>query len=124
MLLSSGASTNLQELDSIGRMPEITVTAPRYEYQDEAWLGMVEGVVIKVHRPASDRSRSATNDESNEMVSGNMSSTDVKSTSRHLGDPAYLLILVTVTLVMLSIIYISLRAYHTTEEIKHERAKH
>ncbi len=47
------SEASVQQLDSVGRMPEITVTAPRYEYQDEAWAGMVEGVVVEARRPPS-----------------------------------------------------------------------
>jgi hypothetical protein len=32
--------------DSIGRMPEIVVTAPRYEYEDVAWSGLMETIVV------------------------------------------------------------------------------
>jgi hypothetical protein len=120
VLLSSGASANLQELDSVGRMPEIDVIAPRYEYQDEAWLGMVEGVVVEAQRPASNRSETASIEESN----GNVSPAGVKSTSMHFGYPVYLLILAMATFVMLSIIYISLRAHLATEEIKYDSTKH
>ena len=122
--MSSGESTNLQVLDSIGRMPEINVTAPTYEYQDEAWLGLIEGVVVEAHRPASGRRGTSAIDESNRVVSRNLSQPGAESTSTHFGKPVYLLILVAVTLVMLSIIYISLRAYLTTEEIRHGRTKH
>lgn len=121
---SSGASMYLQELDSVGRMPEITVTAPRYEYQDEAWADMVEGVVVEARRPSRSRNGTVTKDESNGMASGNKSSKDIKSTSMHFRNPMYLLISLTFTLVTLSIVYMSLRAYHAAKEVKHDGTKH
>jgi hypothetical protein len=51
------SGSSMQQLDSVGMMPEISVTAPRYEYQDEAWLGMVEGVVVEAQRVSSSRNR-------------------------------------------------------------------
>lgn len=124
ILMSSGESTNLQELDSIGRLPEISVTAPRYEYQDEAWLGMVEGVMVEARRPSNSINGIAQKDGSDGIVSGNLSQPDVESTSLHLGKPLYLLLLVTVTFVILSIIYTSLRVYLVPGETKHDRTKH
>lgn len=124
ILVSSGASANLKELDSIGRMPETDVTAQRYEYQDEAWLGMIEGVVVEASRLASDRDGTARIDESNGMISGNLSPAGVKPSSFNFGYRVSLLILVTVALAMLSIIYISLHAYLATEETKYDRTKH
>jgi hypothetical protein len=124
VLLNSGTSANLRELDSIGRLPEIDVTAQRYEYQDEAWLGMVEGVVVEAQRPAIDRSGTTALVEQNGIGSGKVSPAGVKSTSMHLGGSVYLSILIAVTFVMLSTIYISLRAYLATEEIDHDRTEH
>ena len=123
-LLNSGASTSLQESDSIGRMPEITVTAPRYEYQNEAWLGMVEGVVVEARRPSSSINGIVLKDGSNGMVSGNMSSKGVKSMSMHFGDPMYLVISSFFMLVALSIVYMYFRAYLAAKEVKHDRTKH
>jgi len=37
-------------LDSIGLMPEIVVTAPRHEYQDEAWGGLMPEVMVTAPR--------------------------------------------------------------------------
>ena len=48
---ASEASNTIHELDSIGMMQEVSVTALRYENQDEAWLGMIEGVVVEAQRP-------------------------------------------------------------------------
>lgn len=121
---SSGASMYRQELDSVGRMPEIIVTAPRYEYQDEAWLGMVEEVVVEARRPSNSRKETVTKDESNGMVSGSLLSKDIKSTSIHVRDPMYLLLSLTLTLVTLSIVYMSLRAYLVAKEAKHDGTKH
>lgn len=38
----------------IGGMPEVLVTAPRYEYEDAAWSGLMDEVVVTAQRPASD----------------------------------------------------------------------
>jgi hypothetical protein len=32
--------------DSIGELPEITITAPRYEHEDEAWSGLLPEVMV------------------------------------------------------------------------------
>jgi len=36
--------------DYIGQMPEVVVTAPRYEYADESWAGLLEAVVVSAPR--------------------------------------------------------------------------
>jgi len=38
-------------LNSVGSMPEVIISAPRYEYEDEAWSGMVEEVVVTAQQP-------------------------------------------------------------------------
>lgn len=45
-LLSAG----LVEDSSIGHVPEVVVTAPRYEHEDVAWSGLVETVVVTAPR--------------------------------------------------------------------------
>ena len=45
-LLSAG----LVEDSSIGHMPEVVITAPRYEHEDVAWSGLVETVVVTAPR--------------------------------------------------------------------------
>jgi len=121
---SSGAPAHLRELNSVGRMPEIIVTAPRYEYQDEAWLGMVEEVVVEAPRPLNSGNGTDTIDESSRMVSGKISSKDIKSTSINFRTPICLLISLTLTLVTLSIVYMSLRAYLAAKEVEHDGTKH
>jgi hypothetical protein len=123
-LHGSKTSMNLQELDSVGMVPGITVTAPRYEYQDEAWLGLIEEVVVEARRPSSSKNETVTGDETNVMVSGNISSKDMESTSIHFRNSVYLLILLMFTLVTLSIVLMSLRAYLAVKEAKHGRTKH
>jgi hypothetical protein len=122
-LFSSGASTNLQESDLIGRMPEITVTAFRYEPQDEAWLGMVEGLVVEAQRHSNGENEIIPMGEFSRIVGGNMSSKDDRSTSGRLRDAMYPLIPLTFTLVTLSIAYISLRVYLAAREVKHDGTK-
>jgi len=121
---SSGAPAHLHELDSVGRMPEIIVTAPRYEYQDEAWLGMVEEVVVEAPRPLNSGNGTDTIDESSRMVSGKISSKDIKFTSMNFRTPICRLISLTLALVTLSIVYMSLRAYLAAKEVEHDGTKH
>jgi hypothetical protein len=120
----SKASINPQELDSVGMMPEITVTASRYEYQDEAWLGLIEEVVVEARQSSSSRNETVTGDGTNVMVSGNISSKDMESTSIYSRGSMYLLILLMFTLVTLSIVLMSLRVYLAAKEAKHDRTKH
>ena len=107
------SEATIQVLDSVGRMPEITVTAPRYEYQDEAWAGMVEGVIVEARRPIStgDLVTAAGNESAITFV-GNILSKDVDTSCLCLS------LVLTLTLVPLSIIYISLGAYLVTKEVK------
>jgi len=39
-------SAELVEDSSIGHVPEVVVTAPRYEHEDGAWSGLMETVVV------------------------------------------------------------------------------
>lgn len=121
---SAGAPARLHELDSVGKMPEIIVTAPRYEYQDEAWLGMIEEVVVEAPRPLNSGNGTDTIDESSRMVSGKISSRDIKSTPINTRTPICLLMSLTLTLVTLSIVYMSLRAYLAAKEVEHDGTKH
>jgi hypothetical protein len=105
-------------------MPEIIVTAPRYEFQDEAWLGMVEEIVVEARRLSSSRNEKIAEDEPNGMVSRNVPSKDIESTSIHFRESVYLLVSLTLTLATLSIVYMSLRAYLAAKEVKHDRTKH
>jgi hypothetical protein len=84
-------------------MPEITVTAPRYEYQDEAWLGMVEGVVVEAQRPFGNRK---------EHPSTQM------STVIDYGYSVYFLFSFTLVLVVSSVLYMSLGSYFVGKEVK------
>ncbi|KPK63108.1 hypothetical protein AMJ83_08560 [candidate division WOR_3 bacterium SM23_42] len=108
-LVNSGASVNLRGLDSIGRLPEINVTAPRYEYQDEAWLGMIEGVVVEAQRPLNTRSKDAIEE---------------KSAFVYYGDSVYMLVTFTLLLVTLSVLYMSYGRYLAAKEVKNGRTKH
>jgi len=118
----SGAS--IQQLDSVGMMPEITVTASRYEYQDEAWLGMVEGVVVEAQRLSSSKSGAVSEDASQGMISTSFSSKDMEFESMHYKYPMHLLMLLTFTFVILSIVYLSCCAYRAAKEVKYDRSDH
>ncbi len=52
LIVGSGAlmSAGLVEDSSIGHVPEVVITAPRYEYEDVAWSGLVETVVVTAPR--------------------------------------------------------------------------
>lgn len=112
------SDASMQQLDSIGSMPEITVTASRYEYQDDAWLGMVEGVVVEAQRPSSSINTANAGDKSRATVSGSMSSKDMEYPSMGFRDSVGLLVSLTLTLATLSILYISLGAYFAAREVK------
>ena len=118
----SGAS--IQQLDSVGMMPEITVTAPRYEYQDEAWLGMVEGVVVEVQRLSSSKSGAVSEDASQGIVNGDFVAKDMEFDSMYCSYPMYLLMLLTFTFVILSIVYLSCCAYRAAKEVEYDRPDH
>jgi hypothetical protein len=47
MILVTG---NPKAFDSTGYMPEVLVTAPRYENEDDAWSGMMEEIVVTAPR--------------------------------------------------------------------------
>lgn len=55
-LCSFVASESSERLtfDSIGLMPEIVVTAPRFEYEDDVWSGLMPEVVVTALRYAGD----------------------------------------------------------------------
>jgi hypothetical protein len=36
--------------DSIGQLPELTVTAERFEYEDEVWSGLLDTIVVTAPR--------------------------------------------------------------------------
>jgi hypothetical protein len=113
------SAESMQQSDSIGRLPAIFVTASKYEYQDEAWLGMVEGVVVEARRSLNDIDILETRDEFNGMAGGSLSS-HMGSKSIYSEDSAYLLVLLTLTLATLSILYMSLSADRTTREAKND----
>jgi len=52
IIVGSGVpmSAELVQDSSIGHMPEVVVTAPRYEYEDVAWSGLVGTVVVTAPR--------------------------------------------------------------------------
>ncbi len=109
------------ELDSVGRMPEITVTAPRYEHQDEAWAGMVKGVIVEARR-VSDREAFVSNAgiEPDFVFIGSNPTEDINDISMQLADSTYLFLsfMLNLALVPLSLVYMSLSVYLVTKEIK------
>ncbi|MDH4212187.1 MAG: hypothetical protein OEV79_12150 [candidate division WOR-3 bacterium] len=118
VVYASEASNNVQGLDSIGMMPEVVVTAPRYENQDEAWLGMIEGVTVEA------RNSSVGTDETVAGVNrGSISSNNIGFESIRGGNIVRLLVSLTLTLVTISVLYMSIHAYLDAEEVKHERTK-
>lgn len=114
----SAASAQHGELDSIGRMPEITVTATRYEHEDDAWLGMVEGIVVEAQKSPKSRQGSIARDDSQAMNSGQTASEDIESSAMNLIDPRYLIILS--ILVLISIAYVVIRAFLSAGEAKND----
>lgn len=52
----AGGATAEQTFEYIGQMPEIMVTAPRYEHEDVAWSGMMPEIVVTATRyePSAD----------------------------------------------------------------------
>ena len=123
MLRVSNASTNVSELDTVGMMPEITVTAPRYEYQDEAWAGMVEGVIVEARRVSGSESAAAkARPESHIMFSGSNPTGEIDDISMQLAGSAYLFLsfVLNLALVPLSLVYMSLSAYLAAKESRNE----
>jgi hypothetical protein len=109
------------ELDSIGRMPEITVTAPRYEYQDEAWAGMVDGVVVEAQRISGGKAVAVKAGlEPYIMFTGSEPLEEINDISMESAGSTYLFLsfVINLALVPLSLIYISLSAYLGTKEVK------
>ncbi|UCC11563.1 MAG: hypothetical protein JSW02_09455 [candidate division WOR-3 bacterium] len=104
-LLSSETSVSFQEPDPVGRLPEITVTAPRYDIRDGIYSGMLEEVIVTAQRPST-------------------SINSIQSTETHFNNPTYLVVLLTFMLATLSILYMSLNAYVTAKERNHEGSRH
>jgi hypothetical protein len=119
IVYASEATGKLQESDSIGMMPEVVVTAPRYENQDEAWAGLVEGVVVEAQRFIIGSEATIVG------VNGRNISTDINGgNSIHGGTVTGLLGIFTLILAMISIMYLSLRVLFIAQEVEHERTKH
>jgi len=117
----SKSSVDLPELDSVGMMPEITVTAPRYEYQDEAWLGMVEEVVVEARRLSSSKNGTISEDAIQGVINPIFSSKDMEYNWMFFTFPTQLLMLLTFLLVTLSIAYLSFYVYLAAKEVHHDR---
>ncbi|UCF71615.1 MAG: hypothetical protein JSW49_04915 [candidate division WOR-3 bacterium] len=100
------ASSSLQERDSVGRMSDITVTAPRYDNQDEAWAGMVEGIVVEAQHESDGVMESVRENESNGAI--------------RTENPMQLFLPLTLALATISILYMSLHVYSMVKEVRHE----
>ena len=104
-LLSSETSVSLQEPDPIGRLPEITVTAPRYDIRHGVYLGMLEEVIVTARRPST-------------------SMNSIQSTGTYLSNSMYLVALLAFMLTTLSILYLSFYDYVTAKEKNHAGSRH
>lgn len=51
MIISFTGAASESTPESFGTMPEIVVTAPRYEYEDMAWSGLMPEIVVSAKRP-------------------------------------------------------------------------
>ncbi len=118
VVYASEATNKLQELDSIGMMPEVVVTAPRYENQDEAWLGMIEGVTVEARNPSVGTEETIAGANSGNIAPNNNGFDSIRGESI-----VSLLLPLTLTLATISILYMSIHAYLSAEEVKHEREK-
>lgn len=117
IVYASETTGKLQESDSIGMMPEVVVTAPRYENQDEAWAGFVEGVVVEAQRLPTGTDVTVVG-----MTSGDTSPNNGFDPI-HNKNIAHLLLPLTLALATVSIVYMSVQAYLIAEEVEHERTK-
>ncbi|UCG29723.1 MAG: hypothetical protein JSV53_09490 [candidate division WOR-3 bacterium] len=115
VVYASETTNKLQELDSIGMMPEVIVTAPRYEIQDEAWLGMIEGVVVEAQRPSIMTEENVAGANSGKIAPNSDGFDSIRGESI-----IRLLLPLTLTLATISILYMSIHAYLNAEEVKHE----
>lgn len=104
-LLSSETSMSPHERDPIGRLPEITVTAPRYDIRDGVYSGMLEEVIVTARRPST-------------------SIHSIQSTGTYSNNSMYLVVLLTFMLATLSILYMSLYGYRTAKEKNHAGSKY
>ena len=117
VVYASEVFNDSREIETTGMMPEIVVTAPRYENQDEAWLGMIEGVVVEAERlptvtDVTIGGMKGKNTSPNNNVFGPID-------DRNIG---HFLLPLTLALAMISILYVSVNAYLITEEVRNERA--
>ncbi|KPL15993.1 hypothetical protein AMJ74_00130 [candidate division WOR_3 bacterium SM1_77] len=46
LMMQMAGNTAAEQGEYIGQMREIVVTAPRYEYEDDAWSGLMDTVVV------------------------------------------------------------------------------
>ena len=118
IVYASETFNSSHELDSIGMMQEVFVTAPRYENQDEAWLGMIEGIVVEAQRLPMGKDATIS-----EMNGGNIPANINGGDTVFGGTIAGLLGTFTLILVMISTMYVSLRALLIAEEVEHERTR-
>jgi hypothetical protein len=104
-LISSDTSLPLQEPELIGRLPEITVTVPRYDIRGEMYPGMLEEVIVTAQRPSINRHT-------------------VGSSISYFSKTMFMVTLVTLLLVTLSIMYVSFRAFILKQEVDCAKTKY
>ncbi|MGB3477846.1 MAG: hypothetical protein WBB67_01655 [bacterium] len=46
----AGSATAEQAGEYVGQLPEVVVTAPRYEFEDEAWSGLMDTIFLTAPR--------------------------------------------------------------------------
>jgi hypothetical protein len=115
VVYASEASNNLQAFDSIGMMPEVVVTAPRYENQDEAWAGLVQGIVVEAQRflPGEEETDAG-------VIGGSMSASEINPASMRSENSFRLLVSLTLALATISILYITTHVYLAAKEVELE----
>ena len=118
VVYASEAFDSPYALDSIGMMQEVSVTAPRYENQDEAWLGMIEGVVVEAQRFPTGTDVSIIGKTGEDTSPNNNGFNKIND-----GDIGNLLLPFTLTLAMISILHVSVNAYLIAGEVKNERTE-
>lgn len=104
-LLRAETIMPLEDRDPVGRLPEITVTAPRYAMQSEIHPGMLEEVTVTAQRPSVG-------------IAGSRSQTLEHPAS------AYWTVPLTFLLVILSILYMSFPAHALVKEANHATTEH
>ena len=104
-LLNSETFLPLQEPELIGTLPEITVTAPRYDIRGEMYPGMLEEVVVTAKRPSA-------------------SIASLKQVPINAHNSRYFVLPLMFLLVLVSILYISLHMMVFAKEKNHAGSRY